>query len=562
MNDIERPIVVYHVAAMGNWQEVVREQLLLLRESGLVEVRLTHVGHGLEWVLTEADQLGISVTMVRTDPNLSHYETFAMLEIERLAKSEWTHRPILYLHTKGVSNPNDQGKKWWRRVMQEHVVRRWRDQITHLFEGFDAIGVNWIRTGEQHFSGNFWLASPEWIRRLPDFVGYHHAKGLVRYSCEMWIGSAQWCRAYSLACTDHYFCDPRYDFVNLLPEPPSPGDPVYSVREYASQILVWSREDAEQKRLPLRSAVISFVDTTDQRVEFLDRDHIAARLDIVAHDARDGYGTVSPPTRKQAEDIVDFVRLNSRSNYLVMQCEKGIGRSRAAAIATLWCRGHRAEAENIMQFGTHNRLLCRLICEVAGRPLPPEPLVSLTARVKYSPDRSMGLILSLQRQRYENWELIIVTDGPDSGARDLVAWFNAKGESRLRLIETPEPRGRWGHPYRQVGIDACGGEYIGLTNDDNYYVPGFLEQMIHAIQGYDMVLCDTLHSYIGWQHHHTSPRMGGADLGCFIARASIVRQVRWPGDDQYADGRFIQLLADLVGVPKIAHIPRALFIHN
>ena len=31
----ETPIVVYHVAAMGNWQEVVREQFALLRESGL-----------------------------------------------------------------------------------------------------------------------------------------------------------------------------------------------------------------------------------------------------------------------------------------------------------------------------------------------------------------------------------------------------------------------------------------------------------------------------------------------------------------------------------------------
>ncbi len=226
MNDIERPIVVYHVAAMGNWQDVVKEQLLLLHECGLDEVRLTHVGCGLEWVLAEAAKAGVFVTLVRSDPNTDHYETFAMLEVERLAKVERTMCPILYMHTKGVSDPSNAGKDCWRRVMEEHLVRRWRDHVPHLANGFDAVGVNWIRHGEQHFSGNFWLASPEWIRRLPDYVGYHHAKNRVRYSCEMWIGAAQWCRAYSLACSDQPFWQPGYNFAQLLP-PTSPPHALY-----------------------------------------------------------------------------------------------------------------------------------------------------------------------------------------------------------------------------------------------------------------------------------------------------------------------------------------------
>ena len=548
------PIVVYHVAAMGNWREVVVEQLRLLASCGLREVRLTHVGLGLDWLLSQGQELGVSLEVVRTDPNVQHYETFAMLEIERLAKQDRVRDPILYLHTKGVSAPHDSGKKWWRLVMQEHLVRRWRDHIPHLSSGYDAVGVNWHPHGEQHFSGTFWMASPDWIRRLPDFVAYHHAKGLTRYSCEMWIGAAHWCRAYSLACTAHNFCDPHYDFAALLSD--------WTQRSTERpEVVTWSREQAERERLPGPALVVSFADGPDQFPTFHDAARVVARLDLCANDATERHGLVVPPSVEQARSVLDFVRDNKRAPFIVMQCEKGIGRSRAAAAGVLWCRGERYRAQALMDLGTHNRPLCRYICKAGGCPLPEEELVSVVARVKYGPDRLLGLILCLQRQRHQNWELVAVTDGPDRAAVELVETIAARGETRVRVIVTPEPRGRWGHPYRQLGIDAARGDWIALTNDDNYYVPGWIEQMLIAGRDADVVLCDTLHSYFGWGVHATAPQPGGADLGCCMARAALVRAVPWPGDDQYADGRFIQSLAAKAG-PRIGHVSRPLFVHN
>ena len=208
------PIVVYHVASMGEWQRVVKEQLRLLRDCGLADslhalgesIRLTHVGPGLDWILAEADRVGVALNVIRSDPNTDHYETFAMLEIDRLAKLECVNRPILYFHTKGVSAPFEDGggfKQIWRRVMEEHLVRPWREHLPKIADGsgYDAVGFCWYPHGEQHFSGNFWMARPDWIRRLPEFAWYHGQKNLVRYSCEMWIGALQWCRAYSLGIT-------------------------------------------------------------------------------------------------------------------------------------------------------------------------------------------------------------------------------------------------------------------------------------------------------------------------------------------------------------------------
>jgi hypothetical protein len=197
-----KPIIVYHIASMGHWQDVVREQLGLLKEAGLDDIRVTQVGDGTEWLLRAFAEHDLRMTLVQADQNIMHYETFALLEIERLAKVENVVCPILYLHTKGVSDPGHRGKQAWRRAMNEHVVRRWRENMRHLKNGYDAVGVGWMQHGEQHFSGNFWMANPDWIRRLPDYVGYHSAKNFVRYSCEMWIGAQQWCRAYSLVWAD------------------------------------------------------------------------------------------------------------------------------------------------------------------------------------------------------------------------------------------------------------------------------------------------------------------------------------------------------------------------
>ena len=195
---LEKPMVVYHVAEMGNWRDVVNQQLKLLRAVELhKDVRITFVGNNLVWLKDRCIVHGVQAEVVRHDPNVAHFETLAMLEIEKIAKT--TDRPILYFHTKGVSNPGHSQKTDWRRVMEEWVIRRWRENLTHL-KDHDAVGVSWWEHGEQHFSGNFWMANSNWIRRLPDFTAYHERKGYQRFSCEMWIGSAEWCKAYSLGC--------------------------------------------------------------------------------------------------------------------------------------------------------------------------------------------------------------------------------------------------------------------------------------------------------------------------------------------------------------------------
>jgi hypothetical protein len=161
-------------------------------------------------------------------------------------------------------------------------------------------------------------------------------------------------------------------------------------------------------------------------------------------------------------------------------------------------------------------------------------------------------ILSMQRQRHENWELICVTDGPNIAA---VRQVEEIGDPRIRVIETGKRLGRWGHPYRQLGLDACRGEFIGMSNDDNYYVPGYIEQMLYALDDADLATCQTVHSYLGWQITEE------VDVGSWIARAAIVKATPWTGQDHLSDQDYFQALASRARGSVIT-VKRPLFVHN
>ena len=209
---LDQPIhVVYHSAGMGDhWRSVVSEQFGQFRDAGLLRILNTHVGEDPQWVIDEAIAFGLDLTMCQYEPDVTHYEKPAMLLIERLSRGS---KPVLYVHTKGVSRPAEE-PLWtrWRRLMMREVVGRWRENVDAL-HNHDAVGVNWWTSpGNHHFSGNFWLASAAWLRKLPPFAATYQN----RFSCEVWIGQAPNCRAKSLVCRDKRFHAEDAGYLELL----------------------------------------------------------------------------------------------------------------------------------------------------------------------------------------------------------------------------------------------------------------------------------------------------------------------------------------------------------
>ena len=313
----------------------------------------------------------------------------------------------------------------------------------------------------------------------------------------------------------------------------------------------YSAEQIAMDLLPGPSAVLRMADSADMLIPIKDSAHVVGKLDLVFNDADGTFGAVRAPEEKDARQILDFVETCNAPNFIA-QCQAGIGRSQAVVAAMAKIRG--VDPTPLLLRGTYNRRLFDLLLQAAGIPLEPLPLVSLAVRVKYAPERLHLFLLSMRRQRHPNWEVVAVTDGPNPDAKKLVDQI---GDARIRLIETPTALGRWGHPYRQVGLDACRGDFIGTSNDDNYYVPGYLEQMVMAIESddADMAICKILHSYYAW----TATAAGG-DLGAWIARRELVRKHPWPGNEFTSDQVYVRQL--IGGARKVVEVPRPLFVHN
>jgi hypothetical protein len=166
-----RIAVFYHVAQMGSWEAVDAEIMRALRMSGLLSCA------------------GIFVRNVCSDVSLFEFPTIEMMR--GFAAS--ADCAVLYLHTKGVTNPSPQSDDW-RACMLYWMVTRWRECVERLRD-HDAVGINVIDTPLLHFQGNFWWATTAHIRKLgPPYALSFRQTALnqfERHKAEFWVLSKQ-----------------------------------------------------------------------------------------------------------------------------------------------------------------------------------------------------------------------------------------------------------------------------------------------------------------------------------------------------------------------------------
>ncbi|MEO6327909.1 MAG: class I SAM-dependent methyltransferase [Ginsengibacter sp.] len=211
--------VFYHLACMGNWQEVFEEQMVQLKQSGFHQVDLTMLGteKDLDFVNATCEKTGLITYLIFRAPELSHFEKPALIAVEEYAKQHEGF--VLYIHSKGVSNPADVTKIKWRRLMMRELIQNWESCIMQL-PYYDAIGVNWRdMPPTSHFCGNFWYASTKYLRRLADFSKYFDNPRFKIYDridnkrlgCEFWISSGTMApKVLSLHCRNVDFCSQHF----------------------------------------------------------------------------------------------------------------------------------------------------------------------------------------------------------------------------------------------------------------------------------------------------------------------------------------------------------------
>jgi glycosyltransferase involved in cell wall biosynthesis len=202
---------------------------------------------------------------------------------------------------------------------------------------------------------------------------------------------------------------------------------------------------------------------------------------------------------------------------------------------------------------------------------PPRLAIYCVAYKRY--DKIPVLVHSLMCQSYRDFRLVVVHDGEDVQMRGILEGFKASYLDRFDFSFTESRRNDFGHSLRAMAIDQCDSEFILLTNDDNYYVPSFLERMFNKIgsEDLDLVLCDMVHSHErpggrlqdNYTAFFTKPQKYDVDIGCFIVKSDLAKVVGFRDKTSAGDGTFVNDIMKNGGrTVKWGKVNKILFVHN
>lgn len=173
---------------------------------------------------------------------------------------------------------------------------------------------------------------------------------------------------------------------------------------------------------------------------------------------------------------------------------------------------------------------------------------------------------SFIRQTYDHWELIIVHDGPPPAAiLDVISLYD---DPRINLLNSDERLGNWGNANRRTYLASLQGDvddYVLLTNDDNVYVPRYVEFMLkEGSMDTGIIYCNTVHSHLTYSGQISELKVGKIDVGALIVSLPLAQEVGYVHDVGHADGLYAEECKKLCIKKslKIVHINKFLFIHN
>ncbi len=178
----------------------------------------------------------------------------------------------------------------------------------------------------------------------------------------------------------------------------------------------------------------------------------------------------------------------------------------------------------------------------------------------------VGLVSSFLVQSNSNWKLVIIHDGKASdGVHNIINLFP---DDRISFLETPERYENYGHPNRKLGLDLLESnskDWVLLTNDDNYYIPKFVEFTSKACTGNTgLIYWNTIHSHQDYNLHYSTIVECGIDMGAFIVRNDVAKAVGFPWTHYSADGTYAVECKKYCNKNnlRIHYINKFMFVHN
>lgn len=176
------------------------------------------------------------------------------------------------------------------------------------------------------------------------------------------------------------------------------------------------------------------------------------------------------------------------------------------------------------------------------------------------PEKLKRAINSVLRQSFQDWELIVISDGCDETSK-IVSEY---ADERINCYQIPK-QSQWSGVVRNTGIDLAKGEYIIYLDNDDMFGPSHLKNIAAGIEA---------HPGMDW--YVFNDMIPDKDMTKFIERPSEIRKfqigtaniahrkvAKWNEQDDYLhDWNFICKLKafQFARIPNgqylVCHIPR------
>ncbi|CVK19946.1 glycosyltransferase family 2 protein [Sporomusa sphaeroides] len=178
-------------------------------------------------------------------------------------------------------------------------------------------------------------------------------------------------------------------------------------------------------------------------------------------------------------------------------------------------------------------------------------------------------IMSVQRQTYTDWQLLVIDDGSKDETPNIVQAI-AVSDQRVQLL-CQKNSGSAG--ARNAGLNAATGKYIAFLDGDDLWEPTFLAELLAAKQaaGTAMAYCGYLHLYdVGLKSKFSYPYVSGdileavirgktqVHIGCLLVDKSVIEQNNIRFTEGCLIGQDQEFIIKLVAVAEVQAVPREL----
>lgn len=177
--DLPNIYVYIHITCITIYKQVVLEMITRMKTSGLYDaaaeirvVLLSDQNGNAEF--NELLQLP-KVVLLYTG-RIGEYEDATINRIDVPDDSY-----VLYLHSKGVSNPHSKPVRDWINLMTYYLIINWKVCTYYLAQNNNTVGVNYHTSPKPHYSGNMWWTTGKQFRCLGKLVRISY------YDPEMYI---------------------------------------------------------------------------------------------------------------------------------------------------------------------------------------------------------------------------------------------------------------------------------------------------------------------------------------------------------------------------------------